>query len=119
MEQIGRFKVLRRLGGGGFGEVWLGLDETIKREVAIKVFKPKDENLIAFATSSDTEGLDVLRARFVNEAQILARLEEEPHVVNVMEFGELEDGSPYYVMPFLRQSLAALLGKDVFEVAAV
>ena len=46
MEQIGRFKVLRRLGGGGFGEVWLGLDETIKREVAIKVFKPKDENLI-------------------------------------------------------------------------
>ena len=114
MEQIGRFKVLRRLGGGGFGEVWLGLDEAIKREVAIKVFKPKDENLIAFATSSDTEGLDVLRARFVNEARILASLEEEPHVVNVMEFGELEDGSPYYVMPYLRQSLAALLGKDVF-----
>jgi serine/threonine protein kinase len=119
MEQVGRFKVIRRLGGGGFGEVWLGLDETIKREVAIKVFKPKDENLIAFATSSDTEGLDVLRARFVNEARILASLEEEPHVVNVMEFGELEDGSPYYVMPYLRRSLAELLGKDVFDAAAV
>ena len=119
MEQVGRFKVLRRLGGGGFGEVWLGLDETIKREVAIKVFKPKDENLIEFATSSDTEGLDVLRARFVNEARILASLEEEPHVVNVMEFGELEDGSPYYVMPYLHQSLSDLLGKDVFDVAAV
>ena len=51
MEQIGRYRVLRRLGGGGFGEVWLGHDEVIDREVAIKVFKPKDENLIAFATS--------------------------------------------------------------------
>jgi eukaryotic-like serine/threonine-protein kinase len=48
-----------------------------------------------------------------------ASLEEEPHVVNVMEFGELEDGSPYYVMPYLRQSLSDLLGKDVFDVAAV
>ena len=101
MERIGRFKILKRLGSGGFGEVWLGHDEVIKREVAIKIFKPKDENLIAFATSTNTEGLDVLRARFLSEAQVLGSLEHNPYVINVLDFGELDDGSPYYVMPFL------------------
>lgn len=118
-QQIGRFHVRKRLGGGGFGEVFLAEDPTIGRQVAIKVFRPKDENLIAFATSSNTEGLDILRTRFLNEAKILARLDEEPHVVSVLEFGELADGTPYYVMPYLPQALAQELGKDVFDVSAL
>ena len=100
-DQIGRFQVRKRLGGGGFGEVFLAEDPTIGRQDAIKVFRPKDENLIAFATSSNTEGLDILRTRFLNEAKILAKLDEEPHIVNVLEFGEMADGTPYYVMPYL------------------
>ena len=119
MERIGRFKILKRLGSGGFGEVWLGHDEVIKREVAIKIFKPKDENLIAFATSTNTEGLDVLRARFLSEAQVLGSLEHNPYVINVLEFGELDDGSPYYVMPFLPNSLTDRLGKDIYDAAAI
>jgi len=119
MHQIGRYKILKRLGGGGFGQVFLGEDPAIGRQVAIKVFKPKDENLIAFATSSDEEGLEILRARFLNEAKILASLENTMHIVNVLEYGELEDGSPYYVMPYLPRSLADELGRDVFDVKAL
>jgi serine/threonine protein kinase/peptidoglycan hydrolase-like protein with peptidoglycan-binding domain len=116
---IGRFQLLKRLGGGGFGEVFLAQDPTIERQVAIKVFRPKDENLIAFATSSDEEGLQILRSRFLNEAKILAALDDEPHVVNVLEFGELPDGTPYYAMPYLPVSLATELGRDVFDVSAL
>ncbi|WP_376696535.1 SUMF1/EgtB/PvdO family nonheme iron enzyme [Wenzhouxiangella sp. EGI_FJ10305] len=111
--------MLKRLGGGGFGEVFLGEDPAIGRQVAIKLFKPKDENLIAFATSSDEEGLEILRARFLSEAKILASLENTMHVVNVLEYGELDDGSPYYVMPYLPRSLADQLGRDVFDVKAL
>ena len=118
-EHIGRFHIRKRLGGGGFGEVFLAEDLTIGRQVAIKVFQPKDENLIAFATSSNTEGLDILRTRFLNEAKILAQLESAVHVVNVLEYGELPDGAPYYVMPYLPHSLADELGKDVFDVKAL
>ncbi|MDZ7792049.1 MAG: serine/threonine-protein kinase [Xanthomonadales bacterium] len=119
MNQISRYKILKRLGGGGFGEVFLGEDPAIGRQVAIKVFKPKDENLIAFATSSDEEGLEILRARFLNEAKILASLENTTHVVNVLEYGELDDGSPFYVMPYLPHALADELGKDVFDTLAL
>jgi len=40
----------------------------IGRQVAIKIFKPKDENLIAFATNSDEEGLVTRRRRLLNLA---------------------------------------------------
>ncbi len=119
MEAIGRYRILKRLGGGGFGEVFLGEDPQIGRLVAIKVFRPKDENLIAFATSSDEEGLRVLRDRFLREAQILADLEDEPHVVGVLEFGELPDGDPWYAMPYLPRSLADEIGRDVFDARAL
>jgi serine/threonine protein kinase len=105
-ESIGRFHIRKRLGGGGFGEVFLAEDPGIGRKVAIKLFRPRDENLVAFATSSDEEGLQILRTRFLNEAKILAALENTVHVVNVLEYGELPDGAPYYVMPYLPHALA-------------
>ncbi len=52
-------------------------------------------------------------------AQILASLENAPHVINVLEFGELDDGSPYYAMPYLPNSLTDLLGKDVYDARAI
>jgi formylglycine-generating enzyme required for sulfatase activity len=119
LEKIGRYHILKRLGGGGFGEVFLGRDDHIDRDVAIKVFRPKDENLIAFATSSTEEGLELLRARFIQEARILAKLERSRHVINVLDFGELDDGAPYYVMPYLPKSLADEIGKDVFDTGAL
>ena len=119
MENIGKYKIIKQLGAGGFGQVYLAHDAHINRDVAIKVFHPKDENLIAFATSSDTEGLDILRQRFANEARILGSLEDNPYVINILEFGELPDGSPYYIMPFMAHSLTEKLGKDVFDASTV
>ena len=52
MENIGRYKIIKRLGGGGFGEVYLAHDDRLHRDVAIKVFKPKDENLAAIVTAN-------------------------------------------------------------------
>lgn len=112
---IGRYSVLSRLGGGGFGEVYLAEDPAIRRKVAIKIFRPKDENLVAFATSSDTEGLQLLRERFLNEARILSTLEDAQYIINILDYGELPDGAPYYVMPFLPRSLADELGRDISD----
>jgi hypothetical protein len=43
-ERIGKYRVLRRLGGGGFGDVYRGRDEELKRDVAIKVPRPEFKN---------------------------------------------------------------------------
>jgi formylglycine-generating enzyme required for sulfatase activity/serine/threonine protein kinase len=115
MEQIGRFRILGRLGGGGFGEVFLAEDSAMGRKVAIKIFRPRDENVLAFATSTDEEALQILRERFLSEARILASLEDEPYVVNVHEYGQADDGAPYYVMPYLPHSLADELGRDLLD----
>jgi len=119
MEQIGKYRILKRLGGGGFGEVFLGEDESIHRKVAVKLFKPKDENLIAFATSSTEEGSESLKSRFIHEAKILASLEHEDSVINIIEFGELSSGEPWYSMPYLPHALSELCGKDVFDKRAI
>jgi formylglycine-generating enzyme required for sulfatase activity/serine/threonine protein kinase len=119
MEQISQYSILKKLGGGGFGEVWLGQSEL--RQVAIKVFNPKEDNLASFvgATGTESEALSILKERFLNEARILADLEANPHIISVYEFSQLDDGSPFYVMPFLPVSLADRLGKDIYDAATI
>ena len=119
MEKIGKYRILKRLGEGGFGAVYLCHDHDIERDVAVKVFRPRDENLVAFATSSSEDGLQVLRERFVREARILARLHDNPYIVSVLEFGETENGSPWYAMDYVPNDLQQHLGKDVFDRAAL
>ena len=72
--QIGRFRILQRIGEGGFGEVWMAEQlEPIKRRVAIKVIKP---------------GMDSKQvvARFEAERQALA-LMEHPNIARVYDGG--------------------------------
>ncbi len=72
--QIGRFRLLRKLGAGGYGVVFLAHDPNLKRQVALKV--PRPEVLM----TGD------LRRRFLREAEAAASL-DHPHIVPVYEAG--------------------------------
>lgn len=78
--QIGRFKVERVIGQGGFGVVYLATDPMLGRQVAIKVPQP---HILAKAE---------LRERFVREALVVASL-DHPNIVPLYEVGEFGEGS--------------------------
>src|SRR5690349_6636814 len=83
-QHIGRYRVERVLGRGGFGVVWLAHDDQLHRAVAIKV--PHRERVSA---SEDAEA-------YLAEARILASL-DHPHIVPVHDVGTTEDGLPFVV----------------------
>jgi non-specific serine/threonine protein kinase/serine/threonine-protein kinase len=89
-EKIGPFKVIRELGHGGMGTVYLGQNDAADFEqlVAIKLIK---------------KGLDIQAVidRFRRERRILARL-EHPHIARLYYGGATEDGLPYFVMEFVQ-----------------
>jgi len=74
-EEIGPFRVVRRIGGGGMGAVFEAVEVTLDRRVALKVIAPHLAGEAGF------------RDRFTAEAQSLAVL-DSPHVVQVFAHGE-------------------------------
>ena len=85
MENIGRYKIERVLGSGAFATVWLGHDDELDVDVAIKVLADNwvhDEDV---------------RERFLDEARILWRA-QSPNIVRIHHIDVLEDGRPYLVM---------------------
>ena len=72
--KIGRYRIIRRLGQGGFGRVYLAHDDDLDRPVAIKVPNPE-----RIADPEDVEA-------YLNEARILARL-DHPNIVPVYRRG--------------------------------
>jgi hypothetical protein len=96
--QIGRFIVLRRIGAGGMGVVYLAYDNALDRRVAVK--------LIRSLSAPDPE----TTARMRREAQGMARL-SHPNVLQIYETGE-SDGSLFLAMEYVRGgSLAAWLAR--------
>ena len=94
------FVLVKRLGAGGMGAVYLARDPLLRRLVAVKVLSP---NL-----ASDPEA----RARFEREGQAVAAI-SHPNVVNVHSVGELENGVPYIVMQYIEgPTLADRLKQD-------
>jgi hypothetical protein len=88
-DKIGRYQILERVGRGGMGVLYRGIDPVLDREVAIKVM------LVDF-----TEDTEQMRPRFYREAQAAARLQHS-NIVTVFEFAE-DNNTPYIVMEFLR-----------------
>ncbi|BDX06382.1 serine/threonine protein kinase [Planctobacterium marinum] len=114
MEQIGKYKVIKLLGQGGFGAVYLAEAPITNAQVAIKVFQVKDDNLAGIATSASQDASTVLKERFLSEARTLEKLSHNPYIVSIRDYDELDDGTPYYVMPYLPTSLEQEIGKDAF-----
>jgi serine/threonine protein kinase len=86
---VGHYKLLEKLGEGGFGEVWAAdQKEPVKRRVAVKVIK----------LGMDTK--EVI-ARFEAERQALA-LMEHPNIAQVLDAGTSEAGRPYFVMELVQ-----------------
>jgi serine/threonine protein kinase len=85
--RIGRYRVRARLGKGGMGVVYLGRDEALDRDVAIKTLRLEG--------SPDDES----RGRFEIEAKAAARL-QHPNIVTVFELSE-DRGLPYIAMELL------------------
>ena len=93
-----QYRIVRLLGKGGMGAVYLARDLALDREVAIKVVKPH---------SSTREVQERLR----REARTAARL-SHPNIVPLHAFGEVE-GMPYFVMGYVRgESLAVRLRRE-------
>src|SRR3954453_12781445 len=89
--KIGRYTILRRLGKGGFGEVFQAFDDELDRPVAIKV--PRTERI------SQPEDVDA----YLNEARIVAGL-DHPHIVPVYDAGRTEDGLCFVVSKLIEGS---------------
>ena len=85
---IGPYQLLRLIGEGGMGQVWLAEQkEPVRRNVAIKLIK----------VGMDTR--EVI-ARFQSERQALA-LMDHPAIAKVFDAGSTEDGRPYFVMEYV------------------
>jgi eukaryotic-like serine/threonine-protein kinase len=87
-ERLGEFRLIRRIGGGGMGVVYLAVQESLGREVALKLIRP---DLLYF------EGA---RERFQREIEIVARL-QHPGIVPIHTVGSAA-GLPYFAMEFVR-----------------
>jgi len=119
LTHIGKYTLIKQLGSGGFGAVYLAEDPKLHQQVAIKVFQLKDVAVAQQATSSSTDAIGVLKQRFLEEARILRKLSSNKYIVDLYEFDELPDGTSYYVMPYLTHSLVDELGKDAMDAAVL
>jgi len=94
---IGRYEVIRALGQGGMGTVYLAQDPRLKRKVAIKVIREGD--------ADPAQGL----MRFQREAEISACL-NHPNIITVFDVGQDEHLGPFLAMEYVDgSSLAALI----------
>ncbi|MGQ0732449.1 MAG: protein kinase domain-containing protein [Acidobacteriota bacterium] len=87
-QQISRYRIIRRIGAGGMGEVYLAHDPTLDRQVAVKV--------LPSGLARDQSA----RRRLLSEAQAAARL-DHPFICKVYEVGEA-DGHPFIAMEFIQ-----------------
>ena len=87
--RIGTYRLIRLIGHGGMGAVYLGVrdDDQYQKQVAVKLLK----------RGMDT---DFMLSRFRQERQILANL-EHPFIARLIDGGATDDGLPYFVMEYV------------------
>src|SRR5919106_4654405 len=87
MQLNGRYRLEAQIGAGGMSTVYLALDQTLERRVAIKLMHRE--------IASDSDQLE----RFRREARAVAQL-SHPHIVGVIDAGE-DEGRPYIVFEYV------------------
>ena len=87
--RLGPYKVIREIGFGGMGTVYLAArdDDEFEKQVAIKIVKRGMDS-------------DFILRRFRNERQILASL-DHPNIARLLDGGRTEDDLPYFVMEYI------------------
>jgi serine/threonine protein kinase len=94
--RIGRYKLIKKIGAGGMGEIYLGEDERLNRKVALKLLP-----------AQFTQDADRVR-RFELEAKAASAL-NQPNIITIYEIGE-EDGVHYIATEYIQgQTLRQLM----------
>ncbi len=88
VRQLGQYRLRKKLGHGGMGEVYLAEHQLLKRPCAVKRIHPRYLN-----------NPEQVR-RFEREVQATAQL-RHPNTVEIYDYGRAEDGTFYYVMEYL------------------
>lgn len=88
-DRLGSYRIVRSIGEGGMGVVYEAVHEQIGRRAAAKVL------------SLDARQHPGLFQRFINEARAATQI-DHPGVVQVFEFGQLPDGTPWMLMEFIQ-----------------
>ena len=84
-QRLGRYRLVARIGRGGQGEVWLARQESLERDIAIKVLSSADGEMIA---------------RFRRDAHMASRL-VHPNTIRVIDYGATSGGVIYLAMELL------------------
>lgn len=96
----GRYRILRRLGEGGMGIVYQAENERVRRKVALKTLRVD--------LASDGAAVE----RFQREAFAATAIGDR-HIVEVLDMGQLDDGTPFLVMELLEgEDLGAYLTRE-------
>src|SRR3972149_1450308 len=102
-ETISHFKIIDKLGQGGMGVVYRGIDWDLPRPVAIKVLPPESQQ--------DEDSV----ARFLREAKTASKL-QHPAITTIYEFG-VKDNLRYLVMEYIEgKTLKEMLKRGSFPV---
>jgi serine/threonine-protein kinase len=87
-KQLGQYRLLRALGAGGMGQVYLAEHRMLKRPCAIKLIHP------------DRAGDSHILARFEREVRMTAGLSHW-NTIEIFDYGRTDDGTFFYVMEYL------------------
>jgi TolB-like protein/predicted Ser/Thr protein kinase/Tfp pilus assembly protein PilF len=102
---VGRYRIVRELGRGGMGVVFLARDETLDRDVALKVIQTGDAN-------------QAERRRFEREARSAARL-QHPGIATIYDVG-VHGGQPFLAMEFIDgETLAQRLKRGALDATSL
>jgi eukaryotic-like serine/threonine-protein kinase len=90
--KVSGYEMLRLLGQGGMGKVYLATQQALKRLVCVKVLSIPDK-----------EDADLCRAMFAREAELLACV-SHPHILSVFDFGTTADSNlPFLVTEYIEE----------------